>query len=78
MGQRLALLPASRLSEMQARGVQTLPAEPAGISGEVAAGPPAYGPALHPGVHDAASAATPNAPTQIRLTTADLPAPTTA
>jgi len=64
------MLPASRLSEVHARGAQALPAEPAG-GGEVAAGPPASGPE----VHDAASATVPNATTQIRLTTTDLPLP---
>jgi hypothetical protein len=72
----VSMLLASRLSEMHAPGVQTLPAEPADAG--VAAGPPAPGPALEPEVHDAASATTPNATTQIRLTTADLPAPPTA
>jgi hypothetical protein len=72
------MLLASRLSEMHARAVQTLSAEPAGTGGVVAAGLPAFGPALEPEVHDAASATTPSATTQIRLTTADLPAPTTA
>jgi hypothetical protein len=70
------MLLASRLSEMHALGVQTLPTEPAGAG--VAAGPPAPGPALGPEVHDAASATIPSATTQIRLTTADLPAPPTA
>ena len=69
------MLCASRLSEMHALEVQTLPAEPAGTGGRVAAGPPAPGPALEPEVHDAASATTPSATTQIRLTTTDLPAP---
>jgi hypothetical protein len=69
---------ASRLSETHPLGVQTLPAEPAGTGGGVTAGPPAFGPAPQPAVHDAASATTPSATTQIRLTTADLPAPTTA
>ena len=72
------MLLASRLSEMHALGVQTLPAEPAGAGGGVAAGPPASGPAPQPEVHDAASATTPSATTQIRLTTADLPAPPAA
>jgi hypothetical protein len=72
------MLLASRLSEMHASAVQTLSAEPAGTGGGAAAGLPASGPALEPEVHDAASATTPNATTQIRLTTADLPAPTTA
>jgi 2-dehydropantoate 2-reductase len=61
---------------MHALGVQGLPAEPA--AGGVAAGPPAPGLAPGPEVHDAASATTPNATTQIRLTTADLPAATIA
>ena len=69
------MLRASPLSEMHALEVQTLPAEPAGTGGRVAAGPPAPGPALEPEVHDAASATTPSATTQIRLTTADLPTP---
>jgi hypothetical protein len=73
-----SMLLASRLSEMHALEVQTLPAEPAGTGGRVAAGPPAPGPVLEPEVHDAASATTPSATTQIRLTTADLPAPPTA
>jgi hypothetical protein len=68
------MLLASRLSEMHALGVQALSAEPAGTGGEVAAGPPAPGPA----VHDAASATAPSATTQIRLTTTDLRAPATA
>jgi hypothetical protein len=72
------MLLASRLSEMHALGVQTLSAEPVGTGGRAAAGPPALGPALEPDVHDAASATTPNATTQNRLTTADLPAPITA
>jgi hypothetical protein len=67
------MLRASRLSEMHALEVQTLPAEPAG--GGVAAGPPAPGPPPQPETQDAASATTPSATTQIRLTTADLPAP---
>src|SRR5690349_15652102 len=69
------MLLASRLSEMHALEAQTLPAEPAGTGGRVAAGPPAPGPVLEPEVHDAASATAPSATTQIRLTTADLPAP---
>ena len=69
----LSMLCASRLSEMHPLGVQGLPAEPA--AGRVAAGPPAPGLAPGPAVHDAASATTPNATTQIRLATADLPAP---
>jgi hypothetical protein len=72
------MLCASRLSEMQAPGVQTLPAEPADTGGRVAAGPPAPGPAREPEVHDAARATAPSATTQIRLTTADLPAPPAA
>ena len=72
------MLLASRLSETHALEAQTRPAEPADTRGGVAAGPPAPGPALEPEVHDAASATTPNATTQIRLTTADLPAPPTA
>ncbi len=67
----VSMLLASRLSEMHASAVQTLSAEPAGTGGEAAAGPPAP----EPEVHDAASATTPNAATQIRLTTADLPLP---
>ena len=69
------MLCASRLSEMHTLGVQGLPAEPA--AGGVAAGPPAPGLAPGPEVHDAASATTPNVMTQIRLTTADLPASAT-
>jgi len=65
---------ASRLSEMHALGVQTLPAEPATAGGRVAAGPPAPGPPLQPQMHDAASAAAPSAAAQIRLITANLPA----
>ena len=74
----VSMLLASRLSEMHALTAQTLPAEPAGTGGGVAAGPRAFGPPLQPQTHDAASAATPSATTQIRLTTADLPAPPTA
>ena len=70
--------PASRLSETHALGVQTLSAEPVDIGGRVVAGPSAFDPALEQDVHDAASATTPNATTQIRLTTTDLPAPATA
>jgi hypothetical protein len=69
------MLRASRLSEMHALAVQTLSAEPAGVSGRVAAGPAASGPPLQPEMHDAASAAAPSAATQIRLITANLPAP---
>src|SRR5690242_10213279 len=72
------MLLASRLTETHARAVQGLSAEPADTGGRVAARPPAPGPPLDPEVHDAASATTPNATTQIRLTTADLPAPATA
>jgi hypothetical protein len=72
------MLLASRLSEMHALEVQTLPAEPADADGGVAAGPPASGPPPQPEMQDAASVTTPSAPTQIRLTTADLPAPPTA
>jgi hypothetical protein len=68
------MLSASRLSEMHARAVQTLSAEAAGTGGRVAAGPPAPGPP-QPQMHDAASAAAPSAATQIRLLTANLPAP---
>ena len=70
--------PASRPSETHALGVQTLSAEPVDIGGRVVAGPSAPDPALEQDVHDAASATTPNATTQIRLTTANLPAPATA
>ena len=69
------MLLASRLSEMHALGVQTLSAEPADACGGVAAGPPAFGPPPQPEMQDAASVTTPSATTQIRLTTADLPAP---
>src|SRR5260370_10742771 len=69
---------ASRVSELHEGEVGTRSAEPADTGGGVAAGPPAFGPALEPEVQDAASATTPNATTQIRLTTADLPAPPTA
>src|SRR5690349_5669142 len=65
------MLPASRLTETHARAAQTRPAEPAGEAAEL----PAPGPAAEPEVHDAASVMTPNAATQIRLPTTDLPAP---
>ncbi len=67
------MLRASRLSETHALAVQTRSAEPAGVGGW-AAGPPAAGPPLQPQMHDAASATTPSAATQIRLATANLPA----
>src|SRR5690348_5161314 len=66
------MLCASRLSETHALRVQALSAEPGGW---VAATPPACGPPLQPDTHAAASATTPNAPTQIRRATANLPAP---
>jgi hypothetical protein len=72
------MLLASRLTEIHARAVQTLPAEPAGTGREVAAGPPAPGPALGPEVHDAVSATAASAAAQIRLATVDLPTPATA
>src|SRR5437667_6105070 len=68
------MLRASRLSEMHARGVQTLSAETVGAGG-VAAGPPVSGPPPQPQMHDAASAAAPSATAQIWLLTANLPAP---
>jgi hypothetical protein len=67
------MLLASRLSETHPLEVQTLSAEPAGTGGRVAAGPPAPGPPPQPQMHDAASAATPSATTQTRLTTAKPP-----
>src|ERR1035437_8213482 len=63
------------LSKMHALGVQPLSADPADACGGVAAGPPAFGPPPQPEMQDAASVTTPSATTQIRLTTADLPAP---
>src|SRR5215469_11330501 len=66
------MLCASWLSETHALRTQTLSAEPGGW---VAARSPACGPALQPDTHAAASAATPNATTQIRLATANLPLP---
>src|SRR5580704_15956316 len=71
------MLRASRLSEMHARGAQAPPTEPVGAGGGVATGP-AVGPPPQPERHDAASATTPSATTQIRLATANLPAPPAA
>src|SRR5215831_3085259 len=72
------MLRASRLGETHALAVQTRSAEPAGAGGRAAgppaAGPPAAGPPPQPQRHDAASATTPSATTQIRLATANLPA----
>jgi hypothetical protein len=61
---------------MQALGVQTLSAEPVDVGGWMAAGPPAFDPAPEPEVQDATTASNPNATTQHRLITTNLPGST--
>ena len=72
------MLCASRLSEMHALGVQALLGGTRRRRRRGCRRAPVAGPPPQPERHDAASATAPSATTQIRLATADLPAPPAA